>query len=77
MPIITLKHNGKIYQREVNRNFTGIYVMHSKGIEYWFRKDANYVYANNGWNLVNGTTLPDFLMGLICEELERLSFIGQ
>ena len=72
MPIITFKHAGRIYQRQIERDLRGIYIMHSKGIQYWFRKDAD-VKTNNGWHLVNGTTLPDFMMELISEELERLS----
>ena len=70
MPIITLKHNGRIYQRQIERDSRGIYIMHSKGVQYWFRKDEE-VKTNNGWHLVNGTSLPDFMMELICEELEQ------
>jgi hypothetical protein len=76
MPIITLKHNGRIYQRQIERSAKGIYIMHSKGQQYWFRKDTE-VKNNNGWNLVNGTTLPDFMMELIGNELERISSVEQ
>lgn len=72
MPIITIKHEGTIYQRQIEKYSTGVYIMHSKGNQYWFRKDAD-VRAHNGWHLVNGGTLPDFLMELICIELENLS----
>ena len=71
MPIITLKHNGIIYQRLIERDSRGIYIMHSKGSQYWFRKDEE-VRINHGWHLVNGTSLPDFMMELISQELERL-----
>jgi hypothetical protein len=72
MPIITLKHNGRIYQRQIEESSRGIYIMHSKGLQYWFRKDAD-VKTNHGWHLVNGTSLPDFMMELISEQLECLS----
>ncbi|HEY0054959.1 MAG TPA: hypothetical protein VGB63_06350 [Pedobacter sp.] len=72
MPIITIKHNGRIYQRHIERSSKGIYIMHSKGLQYWFRKDGD-VRTNQGWHLVNGTTLPEFMMELISEELQRLS----
>jgi hypothetical protein len=75
MPIITLKHEGKVYQRQIEKGSRGIYIMHSKGLEYWFRKDAD-VKANHGWHLVNGTHLPDFMMELISIELEILSKTG-
>ena len=72
MPIITLKHNGTIYQRNIERQGRGIYIMTSKGKQYWFRKDAD-VSTNHGWHLVNGESLPDFMIELISEELEKLS----
>jgi hypothetical protein len=46
--------------------------MYSKGVEYWFRKNAE-VEINHGWHLVNGTNLPDFMMKLISKEIECLS----
>ncbi len=72
MPIITLKHDGRIYQRQIERDSRGIYIMHSKGLQYWFRKDVD-VKTNHGWHLGNGMSLPDFMMDLITTELERLS----
>lgn len=72
MPIITLKQNGIIYQRLIERDSRGIYIMHSKGLQYWFQKDAD-VKTNHGWHLVNGTTLPDFMMALVATELERFN----
>jgi hypothetical protein len=71
MPIITLKHNGTIYQRNITKESKGIYIMTSKGKQYWFRKDSD-VNKNGGWHLVNGTSLPDFMMELISHELEKL-----
>lgn len=76
MPIITLKHNGRIYQRQIERDSRGIYIMNSKGIQYWFRKDSD-VKTNNGWHLVNGTSLPDFMIELISNELEELAINHQ
>ncbi|MEJ6979520.1 hypothetical protein WG906_03610 [Pedobacter sp. P351] len=75
MPIITLKYNGTIYQRNISRESKGIYIMTSKGNQYWFRKDSD-VSTNRGWHLVNGTSLPDFMMELISEELEKLHNAG-
>ncbi|HEY0055276.1 MAG TPA: hypothetical protein VGB63_07965 [Pedobacter sp.] len=72
MAIITLKHEGKVYQRRVERSSEGIYIMHSKGLQYWFRKDA-HINTNNGWHLVNGTILPDFMMELISQELDKFN----
>ena len=72
MRIITIKHNGTIYQRQIERNPQGVYIMYSKGVEYWFRKNAE-VEINHGWHLVNGTNLPDFMMKLISKEIECLS----
>jgi hypothetical protein len=40
--------------------------MFSKGRQYWFRRDEN------GWNLINGTTLPEPFMTQIAEQLEML-----
>lgn len=76
MSIITLKYNGTIYQRTISRESKGIYIMTSKGKQYWFRKDAD-VHINKGWHLVNETSLPDFMMELISEELEKMSIIDQ
>lgn len=75
MPIITLKHNGRIYQRQIDRYKKDVYIMHSKGVQYWFRKDSD-VKTNNGWHLVNGTSLPDFMMELISNELEQLESVS-
>lgn len=72
MPIITLKYEGKVYQRVISRK-QGFYVMESKGVEYWFGKDVCTYPATHGWHIVNGKTLPDFMIKLISEELERLS----
>jgi hypothetical protein len=71
MPIITFKHEGKVYQRQIDKDPKGIFIMHSKGLQYWFRKDAD-IKTHNGWHLVNGTTLPDFMVELISDELEKL-----
>lgn len=72
MPIITLKHNGTIYQRDINREGRGIYLMVFKGKQYRFQKYPD-VAANRGWQLVDGSPLPDFMMRLISEELEKLN----
>ncbi|HEY0056723.1 MAG TPA: hypothetical protein VGB63_15320 [Pedobacter sp.] len=72
MPIITIKHNGTVYQRKIERNPKGIYIMYSKGVQYWFMKDAK-VKTNNGWHLINGTNLPDFMMELISNEMECIN----
>ena len=72
MPIITLKHEGKVYQRVISRK-QGFYVMESKGVEYLFGKDFRTYPATHGWHIVNGKNLPDFMIELISEELERLS----
>ena len=66
MAIIRIRYQGKIHIREVTRNYRGWYIMTSKGREYWFRRDEN------GWNLVNGTELPDKFMVQIAEQLEML-----
>ena len=72
MPIITIKHEGKVYQRVISRK-QGFYVMESKGVEYWFGKDFRKYPSTHGWHIVNGKTLPDFMMELVSEELQRLS----
>ena len=72
MPIITFKHNGTIYQRNINREERGIYLMVSKGKQYRCQKNNNDA-ANRGWQLVDGAPLPDFMMELISEVLENLN----
>ena len=66
MAIIRIRYRGKIHVREVTRNHLGWYIMFSKGREYWFRRD------HDGWNLVNGTFLPDKFKIQIAEQLEIL-----
>jgi hypothetical protein len=69
MPIITFKHEGKVYQRRVERK-QGFYVMESKGVEYWFGKDVHN--TRIGWQIVNGKTLPEEFMKMVVLELEKL-----
>ena len=73
MPIITIKYEGKIYQRVISRK-QGFYVMESKGIEYWFGKDFSKYPSTKGWHIVNGKTLPEFMLQLVAIELEKLVF---
>lgn len=72
MPIITFKHNGKVYRRQIQKYENGVYIIHSRGLQYWFRKDA-HVTINNGWHQVNGSPLPDFMIELVAKELEKLA----
>ena len=72
MPVLTFKYQGKVYQREVTRK-QGFYCLHSKGVEYWFSKDLHKRGGiNNGWFIVNSKVLPEYMLPLIAEELERL-----
>ena len=73
MPIITIKYHRRDYQREVSTDNKGMYIMVSKGKQYWFRKDPDYNKTNNGWHLVYRTSLPDDMLILISEELEKLN----
>jgi predicted RNA binding protein YcfA (HicA-like mRNA interferase family) len=66
MAVIRIRYQGKIHSRTVTRNYRGWYIMTSKGSEYWFRKDEN------GWNLINGTSLPENFMTQIAEQLDLL-----
>lgn len=72
MPIITFKHEGRIYQRVISKK-QGFYVMESKGLEYWFGKDFSNYPSTHGWHIVKGRSLPDFMMVLLSDELQRLS----
>jgi hypothetical protein len=58
MPIITVKYDGKVYQRRIEKK-QGFYVMESKGVEYWFGK--NIQNSTIGWHIVNGKSLPEEL----------------
>ncbi len=71
MPIITIKHEGKVYQRNIYKK-QGFYCMYSKGVEYMFAKDIHRMNTYCGWHIVNDTNLPDFFMYLISIELEKL-----
>lgn len=72
MWIIEIKYQGKVYHRKITRK-QGFYVMESKGVEYWFGKDIHHRGGiNKGWQIVNSKTLPEHLMPLITDELERL-----
>lgn len=72
MPIITIKHEGNVYQRVIIKK-KGFYVMESDGEEYYFAKDIISYRKTHGWHIINGKTLPDFMLELIAVELERLS----
>ena len=75
MPIITIRYEGKIYQRVINRK-QGFYVMESKGEEYWFGKDFSKYPSTKGWHIVKGKALPEFMLQLIAGELEKLASHG-
>ena len=72
MPIITIKHEGRVYQRVISKK-QGFYVMESKGVEYWFANDIIKYRKTHGWHLISSTQLPDFMLELVAEELERLT----
>lgn len=72
MRIITIKYEGKVYQRVITRK-KGFYVMESKGVEYWFANDIIKYRKTHGWHLISSTPLPDFMLELVAEELERLT----
>ena len=72
MPIITIKHEGRVYQRVISKK-QGFYVMESKGLEYWFGKDFHKYPSTHGWHIINDKSLPDFMMELVSHELQRLS----
>lgn len=72
MWVINIKYEGRVYQRTITRK-QGFYVMESKGVEYWFGKDIHYRGGiNHGWHLISSKPLPENIMPLITEELERL-----
>ncbi|NEU09798.1 hypothetical protein GZH53_15835 [Flavihumibacter sp. R14] len=64
------------YSREVTRNPQGIYILNSKGREYWFRKDFESQKKNYGWVLINGTSLPEEFLEQICSALQTIYIYG-
>jgi len=70
MSVIWIEHKGILRKREVYESMPGVYIMHSKGRQYWFRKDR-HVLTNFGWNEINGNPrLPQEYFGQIARQLE-------
>ena len=66
MAVIRIRYQGRIHCRAVTRNYRGWYIMVSKGKEYWFNR------TEDGWQLINGTSLPMEFIIQIGEELNKL-----
>ena len=66
MAVIRIRYQGRIHSRTVTRNYRGWYIMVSRGREYWFNR------TEDGWQLINGTSLPIEFIIQIGEELNKL-----